>query len=253
MPVSIHAPPPLVAASVSTNTRETYARALRQIDVWRDGQPITDTRLAGYLAALYDASRTPSRTATDRRRGQAPAFIADDLAAVLATCHRPRTFARGMESPPTAARRGRLDAAIAGLLFMAALRRSEVAALRWSDVTDAGDAAGGILIRVRTSKTDPAGDTPDVRYIKAGVARAVRSLRSTTTPEPSEPRGASDSPRDRPAVHRRRARRITAHSGRVGLASELTSRGASTTAVMLAGNWRIARMVAHYSAGDSMS
>ena len=43
--------------------------------------------------------------------------------------------------------------------------------------------------------------------------------------------------------------RLTAHSGRVGLASELTARGASTTEVMLAGNWRTARMVAHYSAG----
>ena len=35
----------------------------------------------------------------------------------------------------------------------------------------------------------------------------------------------------------------------VGLASELTARGASTTEVMLAGNWKTARMVAHYSAG----
>ena len=43
--------------------------------------------------------------------------------------------------------------------------------------------------------------------------------------------------------------RATAHSGRVGLASELTARGASTTEVMLAGNWRTSRMVAHYSAG----
>ena len=39
------------------------------------------------------------------------------------------------------------------------------------------------------------------------------------------------------------------HSGRVGLASELTARGASTTEVMLAGNWKTARMVAHYAAG----
>ena len=42
---------------------------------------------------------------------------------------------------------------------------------------------------------------------------------------------------------------VTAHSGRVGLASELTSRSASTTSVMLAGNWKSSRMVAHYSAG----
>ena len=45
------------------------------------------------------------------------------------------------------------------------------------------------------------------------------------------------------------ARRLTGHSGRVGLASELTARGASTADVMLAGGWRTARMVAHYSAG----
>ena len=40
-----------------------------------------------------------------------------------------------------------------------------------------------------------------------------------------------------------------AGSRRVGLASELTARGASTTETMLAGNWKTARMVAHYSAG----
>ena len=60
---------------------------------------------------------------------------------------------------------------------------------------------------------------------------------------------------DSAPLHRRRPRaprieaHLTAHSGRVGLASELTARGASTTEVMLAGNWRTARMVAHYSAG----
>ena len=43
--------------------------------------------------------------------------------------------------------------------------------------------------------------------------------------------------------------RMPVHSGRVGLASELTARGASTTEVMLAGNWKTARMVAHYAAG----
>ena len=45
------------------------------------------------------------------------------------------------------------------------------------------------------------------------------------------------------------AGRITAHSGRIGLASELTRRRASTTETMLAGGWKTARMVAHYAAG----
>ena len=44
---------------------------------------------------------------------------------------------------------------------------------------------------------------------------------------------------------------VTAHSGRVGLASELTAAGASTTETMLAGGWKTSRMVAHYSAGAS--
>ena len=44
-------------------------------------------------------------------------------------------------------------------------------------------------------------------------------------------------------------RRLTGHSGRVGLASELTARGADTASVMLAGGWKTARMVAHYAAG----
>ena len=71
--------------------------------------------------------------------------------------------------------------AIAGLLFMGGMRRSEVYALRWADVAEA-----------------------------AGIER-----------------------------------RVTAHSGWVGLASELTSRGASIADVMLAGNWKTSRMVAH--------
>ena len=43
--------------------------------------------------------------------------------------------------------------------------------------------------------------------------------------------------------------RITAHSGRIGLATELTRRGASLQEVMLASNWSTARMVAHYCTG----
>ena len=82
------------------------------------------------------------RTAADRGRGQAAPLRADGLAAILATAARPRTDGRGVESHTTAHRRGRLDAVIAGLLFMGGLRRSEVAALRWADVTDASDGDG---------------------------------------------------------------------------------------------------------------
>ena len=192
------------------------------------------------------------RTAADRGRGQAAPLRADGLAAILATAARPRTDGRGVESHTTAHRRGRLDAVIAGLLFMGGLRRSEVAALRWADVTDATD-GDGVLVTVRTSKTNQEGDAADVRYLKNGAAKAIRTLRAAAAAPTDRVIGLSPLQIQRRFTAAARAAgieaRVTAHSGRVGLASELTARGASTTEVMLAGNWKTARMVAHYSAG----
>ena len=277
----------LVEASVSPNTRRAYAGALRRLDAWLDGRELDDAALAAYLAELHDAGRAASsaamavaaacfraklagqpnpsgertarvlagyrRTAADRGRGQAGPFSASDLAAVLATCHRSRRRGRGIESDEVAAERGRVDAVIAGLLFMAGMRRSEVSALRWSDVVDTTD-GDGVLVRVRISKTNQEGEVNDVRFVKDGVARAIRTLRATTSPEPAErvvPLSAQmiGLRFTTAAAAAGVERRVTAHSGRVGLASELTSRGASTTDVMLAGNWKTSRMVAHYSAG----
>ena len=104
---------------------------------------------------------------------------------MLATCHLPRRRGRGVESDQVAAGRGRLDAVVAGLLFMAGMRRSEVSALRWSDLVDA-DAGDGILVAVRRSKTNPEGETRDVRFVKDGVARAIHALRDATNPQPGD-------------------------------------------------------------------
>ena len=65
-----------------------------------------------------------------------------------------------------------------------AARRSEVSALRWADVEDAGD-GDGILVTVRRSKTNQVGETSDVRYLKNGAARAVRALRAAIAPAPA--------------------------------------------------------------------
>ena len=93
-----------------------------------------------------------------------------------------------------------------------------------------------------------------MRFVKGGVARALRALRAATSPESGD-RAVPLSAQmiglrfTAAAAAAGVESRVTAHSGRVGLASELTSRGASTTDVMLAGNWKTSRMVAHYSAG----
>ena len=273
--------------SASTPDGPTPARCGAWTPGW--GPPRSPTSsLAVYLGALFEAGRAPAtaalavaavrcratlagqpapageatarvlggfrRTAADRGRGQAAPLRADGLAAILATADRPRTDGRGVESPTTAHRRGRLDAVIASLLFMGGLRRSEVAALRWADVTDATD-GDGVLVTVRTSKTNQEGDAADVRYLKNGAAKAIRTLRAAAAAAAPTDRVIGLSPLQIQRRFTAAARaagieaRVTAHSGRVGLASELTARGASTTEVMLAGNWKTARMVAHYSAG----
>ena len=258
------------------------------MDAWRGTAPVDDASLAVYLGELFEAGRAPAtaamavaavrfraklagqpdpageatarvlggyrRMAADRGRGQAAPLRADGLAAILATAARPRTDGRGVESPTTAQRRGRLDAVIASLLFMGGLRRSEVSALEWRDVSDARD-GDGVLLTVRTSKTNQEGDAADVRYLKNGAANAIRTLRAAAADAAPTDRVIGLSPLQIQRRFTAAARaagieaRVTAHSGRVGLASELTARGASTTEVMLAGNWKTARMVAHYSAG----
>ena len=278
----------LADASLSVNTRRAYLGALARLDAWRGTAPVDDASLAVYLGTIYEAGRAPAtaalavaavrfraklagqpdpagaatarvlggfrRTAADRGRGQAAPLRADGLAAILATAERPRTDGRGVESHTTAQRRGRMDVVIAGLLFMGGLRRSEVAAVRWADVTDATD-GDGVLITVRTSKTNQEGDAADVRYLKNGAARAVRTIRAARPDAAPTDRVVGLCPLQIQRRFTAAARaagieaRVTAHSGRVGLASELTARGASTTEVMLAGNWKTARMVAHYSAG----
>ena len=276
----------LADASISVNTRRAYLGALRRLDAWCGAAQVDDASLAVYLGELFEAGRAPAtaalavaavrfraklagqpdpageatarvlagyrRTAADRGRGQAAPLSADGLAAILATAERPRRDGRGVESHTTAQRRGRLDAVIASLLFMGGLRRSEVSTLEWRDVSDARD-GDGVLLTVRTSKTNQEGDAADVRYLKNGAAKAIRTLRAADAAPTDRVIGLSPLQIQRRFTAAARAAgieaRLTAHSGRVGLASELTARGASTTEVMLAGNWRTARMVAHYSAG----
>ena len=193
-------------------------------------------------------------------RGQADPLTADDVAAIMATASIPRRTGRGMESEADAADRGATDKAIAGLLFQGGLRRSEAAALRWADVQDAADGRG-IVVYVRRSKTDQDGTAADVRYLKNGCAAALRQLRDRLTVQRAglRPDGTAQvlGGINGQSIARRLTAaasaagiegRITGHSGRVGLAVELTRRGAPEQATAKAGGWKSSRMVAHYAA-----
>ena len=193
--------------------------------------------------------------AAEHGRGQARAITRDDFAVILARAGEPRKLGRGMETAETAAERAQVDRAIAGVLFHAGLRRSEAAALQWGDVEPAASMPGALTIRVRTSKTNRDGEATDIRLVKNGAAAALTALR----PDNASPsalvfrglNGHSIGRRFATAAKAAGVEGVTAHSGRVGLASELTAAGASTTETMLAGGWKTSRMVAHYSAGAS--
>ena len=196
------------------------------------------------------------RGARERGRGQAAPLFAKDAAAILSTASERREYSDGrFESVTRAARRAGLDGALVALLFQGALRRSEAADLQWGDVAIGTDGQG-VRVHVRYSKTDQEGVNSDVRYLNGEFADAVRRLRDESggVNDPEQPvfcglNGASLSRRLSAAAKAAGIdRRITAHSGRVGLAAELTMRGASTHDVMLAGNWKSTVMVAHYSA-----
>ena len=163
---------------------------------------------------------------------------------------RKRGRGQGRETTKQAASRGRVDRALVGVLFQGGLRRSEAAALLWRDVQP-GTEPGTMLITIRRSKTNQDGAASDIRLTKNGTAAALDAIRGADdalvfgglSPQSINNRVQAL------ARHAGLDARITAHSARIGLASELTRRGASTTEVMLAGNWKTSRMVAHYSAG----
>ncbi len=106
--------------------------------------------------------------------------------------------------------------------------------------------------RHRPPEQDEPGRRAEGRAVREGQRRAIWTLQAATSPEPEDqvvPLSPQTVGLRFAAARAAGVERVTAHSGRVGLASELTSRGASTTDVMLAGNWKTSRMVAHYSAG----
>ena len=261
----------LALAARAPSTRRAYGVAVRRIADWLEGRPLEDRTLAEHVFALageglapatiglavsgicfmeracgrpspsgtmtQDALRVVRREHTDRGRGQARAVSAEQITEIVAIARRDGRHE---------------DAAIAGLLFLAALRRSECAALEWRDVEPATDLPGALRIRVRRKKTDQLGEQTDIRIVKNGAAESLVAIRPddvAPTDRVFRLNGQSIGRRFTAAANAAGIEGVTAHSGRVGHASELTRLGASTTEVMLSGGWKSPAMVAHYAAG----
>lgn len=194
------------------------------------------------LAGLVRENAAPQR--------QARALGLAELAAVRATATRPRTGRQSgrTESAAGARRRGLADIALCSALFYAGLRRSEAAALAWGDVETSEDGSG--LAWVRRSKTDPEA-AGDVRYLPRAAMEALAAMRPEGAGAAAAVFGLSGRQISRRVEAAARAAGLgegfSGHSGRVGLAAELSRAGASTHEIAAAGGWKSAGMVIRYT------
>ena len=188
-----------------------------------------------------------SRAGRTRGQRQAAPFRQTELAAIIATAYTPRPFRNGYESKATAERRGRVDVALARVMWIVALRRSEVCELRWTDFEREPDGSGRLHLRFR--KTDQEGkgtwkflSPPTVRALDAirgfakdgyifpirtghGVAKRIKAMCAAAGLE-----GA-----------------FSGHSPRVGMAQDLYAKGATILQLQTECGWSSPDMPARYT------
>jgi len=191
------------------------------------------------------------RKGQNRGRGQSAGLTYEQVLRILNACERPRAHAVKHETERVAKRRAMLDRVIVSCLFMAGMRRSELVALTWKDVEFKH---ANVLIRIGKSKTDQEGTRADYRLLKGQCAESVRSLKASLGEIDLNKKvvglnGQSINLRLQSAAKHAgiKTDQLTSHSGRIGLASELTTRGAEIGSVALAGGWKSPQMVIHYS------
>ena len=206
------------------------------------GDPAASELVKRALAGLVRESAAPQR--------QARALGLAELAAIKATARNPRTGRQSgrTESAARARERGLADVALCSALFYAGLRRSEAAALKWSDIEGSADGSG--LLWIRRSKTDPEAEG-EARYLPREALRALEGIRppGAGSQDPVFGLGARQIARRVEAAARAAGlgEGFSGHSGRVGLAAELSRAGASTHEIAAAGGWKSAGMVIRYT------
>ena len=125
-----------VAAIAKVHT--TYAANTGTDDLEPTHAPVVRQALAGLRNTYADALRANPEAKATRK---APALMADSLGRIL-------------DSIDTTTMAGARDAALIALAWSGGLRRSEVVALNVEDLTEVPD---GLIVHLRTSKTDQAG------------------------------------------------------------------------------------------------
>ena len=132
------------------------------------------------------------------------------------------------------------------------LRRSELAALCWGDVDLRDDGTGRIL--VRASKSDQEGEG-EVLFLGPDCAKDLKAIRPDTPGAESSVFRLSNSQIGRRVKDAGRAAglgdRFTGHSGRIGMARDLSAAGVELPALMTAGRWSSPTMPARYTRNEA--
>ena len=111
-------------------------------------------------------------------------------------------------------------------------------------------AAGSGLLAIRKSKTDPEAEG-SVRYLPRAAMEALEAMCPKETGPGDQVSGISGRQVGRRVAAAARAagfgEGFSGHSGRVGLAAELSRAGASTHEIAATGGWKSAGMVIRYT------
>ena len=232
------------------------------------GMSVATVRLhKAALAAVHKAAGHPDPTdnepvkqimkgiarAHGRPQKQAKPLTAEALAAVKATAKSRRTLAgpgKRQESAERASWRARVDVALLATLRDGLLRRSEAAALTWSDIEFRDD--GAALVTLHRSKTDQEAEGVTL-YIGTEASQALLAIRPAA--ELLDRNVKIFEMTTRHIGNRIRAAAeaaglgegFTGHSGRVGMAQDLVKSGVELPALMTAGRWKSSRMPARYT------
>ena len=143
-----------------------------------------------------------------------------------------------------------MDLALLATLRDGLLRRSEAAAMTWSDIAFRDD--GAALITLRRSKTDQEAEGM-VLYVGREAAQALLAIRPAQ--ELLDRNAKIFGMTARHIGNRVRAAAeaaglgdgFTGHSGRVGMAQGLVKSGVELPALMTAGRWKSSNMPARYT------
>ena len=269
----------LIKQSIAPNTERAYKTATRKLEVWLDGQILTDGLLATYITELHRQGKSPStiaqvvaavkwtasksridvvgeitqgtlagirREGRDRGRGQVEGLVWQDVERIASFAEADKTIA------------GLRDSAMIRLMSDCLLRVSEVVVVNVEDLNKT-------TLTVRQSKTDQEGHG-EALYVCASTRRVIKQYRQKAGIEGGvlfrqirrgdhvQLDGLTDFSARRIIQKRSTAAGvegfISGHSLRVGSAVSLARAGASVVDMQVAGRWKSSQMPAHYAKAE---